>query len=85
MDHEPEPTVPSTERPVASPLLADPYSFCGSCGRKNCPEIRTDAAGSVVISEERESMIDRITERPGIVFTVEQARELKNWLQAHGF
>lgn len=81
MDHDAEPTTPSTERPAGLP---DPYTFC-SCGRTGCPGISTDSEGNVVVNEDAVAFIDVGEDRRGIVFKPDQARELKIWLEQHGF
>ena len=81
MDHDADPTVPSTERPSGLP---DPYTFC-NCGRAGCPSIATDPDGNLVISEDLERMTEPSAGRSGVVFQPEQARELFSWLKQHGF
>ena len=81
MDHDAEPTTPSTERPSGLP---DPYTFC-NCGRAGCPSIATDLEGNLVISEDMHHLIAVSGERSGIVFSPEDARKLFTWLNEHGY
>ncbi len=77
-----EPELPPVERPERLP---DPFSFC-NCGKKGCPGIRTVNGGAdVAIDEAALDMVGLATERPAIVFTREQATELRRWLEQHGY
>lgn len=71
-------TLPSSEKPVEKFGFPDEYT-CNCGGRKNCPTVRLEPDGSVVIFEPN-------TPRKDVqVFSREQARELRQWLESKGF
>lgn len=59
--------------------LPDPYSFCGNCGKKHCPGVRTTAEGLVVIDEDVADAL-KAGNRVGIAFDRERATDLWRWL-----
>lgn len=64
--------------------MGETHQFC--CGGKNCPEIREENDGSVVIRDELANVPAMTTAAPAeIRFTRAQASELKEWLGKQGF